>query len=154
MELKSLKGCKSFCYATTDGKPVVFGDVKEITARIDDLCADAIRKNYLDVIGETFTVTAELPKPLPPIDIARLMGIEVVVASKAFMAVSSKVVPVKNHRKWRTRKKWMKRYGMKVVYSKEEKDPFILRDAREGDVLIVGPDTWAKVKDSFGGAKG
>lgn len=133
---------------TDDSGAVRMDEVNEISAEMDTLSADGSIRVDLTLKTASATFDIELDKPLPPVELARIMGMQVTIVPKPFMCIEMRVEPVRRHRKWRIHKKWLKRYGVKVVFSKEEKEPFIVH-GETGDVLMVGPDTWKKIKDGF-----
>lgn len=136
-------------FARTDGDKVVeMSEVKEVSVEMDELSADESMRTYLDLKTASATFTVELDKPLPPVDLARILGLPVVVVPKLFSCVWCDMVPCRTHRKKRIRKKWLKRYGRRPAYSKEEEEPFIYCGT-EGYMLFIGLDTWKKVREGF-----
>lgn len=93
-------------FARTDGDKVVeIGEVKEVSVEMDELSADESMRTYLDLKTASATFTVELDKPLPPVELARITGMPVVVISKAFACISCDYAPVKTHRKIRKRRR-------------------------------------------------
>ena len=71
-------------------------------------------------------------------------GLPVHVVPKDLCCQPLTAVPARPHKKKRIRKKWLKRYGWKVIYGPEK--AWIVDDPRDGDILCVGPDTYKKLK--------
>lgn len=60
-------------------------------------------------------------------------------------------VQVKSHKKWRTNKKWKKRYGMKVVYKKQRAR---VADITVNDVIEFCIEHGLPLPDEFKTSKG
>jgi len=73
-------------------------------------------------------------------------GLPVRVVPKDLCCQPLTAVPARPHKKKRIRKKWLKRYGWKVIYGPEK--AWIVDDPVEGRHLCVGPDTYKTLRET------
>lgn len=79
-----------------------------------------------------------------PLLYAQLFGLPMRVVPKDQCCQPITAVPARPHKKKRIRKKWLKKYGWKIIYGPEK--AWIVTDPVEGSQLFVGPDTYKKLK--------
>lgn len=107
-----------------------------------DMLSD-LKRAITNEITATMTLGNTMADPLL---FAMNFGLPVRVMSKARCCESLTAVPARPHKKKRIRKKWLKRYGWKIIYGPEK--AWIVDDPVEGRHLCVGPDTYKTLRET------
>lgn len=105
-----------------------------------DILSD-LKRDITNEITATLTLGGTVVDPLL---YAQLFGLPMRLVSKDQCCQPLTAVPARPHKKKRIRKKWLKRYGWKIIYGPEK--AWIVTDPVEGSQLCVGPDTYKKLK--------
>lgn len=110
----------------------------------DPLADNGVIPSIIREIDREVTLSFTTSSTLDPLLYAQLFGLPMRVVPKDQCCQPITAVPARPHKKKRIRKKWLKRYGWKVIYGPEK--AWIVTDPVEGSLLCVGPDTYKKLK--------
>jgi hypothetical protein len=108
-------GTLSIFNATTNQKVCDLNDVKEISLN------ETVKKDVsyynphkIQTLSKSSETTMEFKTDIP-IDLYKLLGVDVTQFPDAYDIQYLKAIPVRKHKKKRINKKWLKRYGYKEI---------------------------------------